>query len=166
MLPALSEADYLIHLHNGGHLQATFYREQGNELYLFVPQGMIGISKDEVQKIEELKEGSRTSDESSFRRTAEQKVPKVQTSPEEQKTGTVEKEEAVDLKAYKDKKDQMTAELDRLLEKQRQATSAGDSNAKEKIKEEIRKISEKIYQLTDEVTQKNKGKLPAGWWDK
>jgi hypothetical protein len=30
----------------------------------------------------------------------------------------------------------------------------------------MRKTSAQIYNLTDEVTKKNKGKLPEGWWEK
>ena len=60
----------------------------------------------------------------------------------------------------------MTSELDGLLEKLREATDRKDNKAKEKIKEEIRAKSGQIYKLTDEVTEKNKGKLPEGWWEK
>ena len=77
-----------------------------------------------------------------------------------------ESEEKIDLKAYKNTKDQMVIELDGLMEKLRDATRRKDNDAKEKIKEEIREKSGQIYQLTDEVTKKNKGKLPEGWWEK
>ena len=72
----------------------------------------------------------------------------------------------MDLNAYKNKKKQMTAELDTLLERQREAAGRGDNEAKEKIMEEIRNTSGQIYKITDEVKEKNKGKLPDGWWDK
>ena len=76
------------------------------------------------------------------------------------------KDEKVDLNAYKDKKTEMTTELDDLLQKQREATARGDNEAKEKIMQQIRDISSQIYKITDEVKEKNKGKLPDGWWEK
>ena len=77
-----------------------------------------------------------------------------------------EVEEKVNIEAYRSKKDEMTVELDGLLEKQREATGMGDDEAKKKIQEEVIKLSKDIYKLTDDVTEKNKGKLPDGWWEK
>ena len=58
----------------------------------------------------------------------------------------------------------MTAELDGLLEQQRQAAAMGDEDARRKIKEEMIKVTNQHDKLTDEVKEKNKGKLPDGWW--
>jgi len=164
--PPLSEADYMIHLTNGGRLRAYLYRDNGNELQVYVNEGIVGISKNNIRKIEESNGTSNATDEGAKRETTRRSVPEVKPTPEKEITAVEGKEETLDLKAYKNQKDQMTVELDNLLEKQRQATAAGDNKAKEKIKEEIRKISGKIYQLTDEVTKKNKGKLPEGWWNR
>lgn len=77
---------------------------------------------------------------------------------------TKEKEEKIDLKALKNKKDQMTVEVNKLIEKMLEASDRNDNDAKQKIKVEIRAKTEQIYKFTDEVTEKNKGKLPEGWW--
>jgi vacuolar-type H+-ATPase subunit H len=60
----------------------------------------------------------------------------------------------------------MTVELEGLIEKVKEANSLKDNEAKQKAQEEMRKVSSEIYKLTDEVTEKNEGKLPEGWWGK
>ncbi|HLA26614.1 MAG TPA: hypothetical protein VJZ49_01835, partial [Syntrophales bacterium] len=72
----------------------------------------------------------------------------------------------VNIADYKNKKDRLTVELEDLMNKRREAGQRNDKDAKEKLTEEITKTSSEIYIITDEVTAKNKGKLPEGWWKK
>ena len=78
----------------------------------------------------------------------------------------VKEKEKVNIQDHKKKKDQMTVELERLIEKVKEANRMKDNKAKEKAQEEMRKASGQIYKLTDEATGKNEGKLPEGWWGK
>jgi len=160
-LPTISDASSIIHLKNGGRLLTSFYWEEKNEIKIYVMGGVIGIEKNSVRKIEK---SNMASDDHSYKEVTGQSIPQVKPAPETAKTEMKEKEEKFDLKPYKSKKDQMTIELDELMEKKRKATSIGDNDAKEKLKEKIRDTSGKIYKLTDEVAEKNKGKLPEGWW--
>jgi len=52
------------------------------------------------------------------------------------------------------------------LDRVREATKNNDSEAREKARDEVKKISEKMYALTAELTAKNNGTMPEGWWKK
>ena len=170
LVPALGNASYLIRLKNGGQLATPGYWTEGKWIFFFCVGGTAGMERTEIDRIER--------DETDYNmgtvggnigKKAPPLPPKTEQPQEPGKTPQATepaKEEKVDLNAYKDKKTQMTVELDALLEKQREAAGRGDKEAKEKIMEEIRNTSSQIYKLTDEVKEKNKGKLPDGWWEK
>ena len=72
----------------------------------------------------------------------------------------------VDLEYYKEKKSLLEAELNRTLDRLREATKNKDPKAKKNATDEMRKISAEIYDLTNELKKKNEGELPEGWWEK
>ena len=166
----LCDASYLIRLKNTGRVVTPLYWFEGDKVYFYCSGGVAGIERKEIDRIEQLKtedgediikpSAIDAKKELSPLTPAAGKKPNVPEKPSEVK------DEKVDLNAYKDKKTKMTTELDDLLQKQREATARGDNEAKEKIMQQIRNISSQIYQITDEVKEKNKGKLPEGWWEK
>jgi len=48
----------------------------------------------------------------------------------------------------------------------READKNKDSKAREKARDEVKKISAKMYDLSAELIKKNNGKMPEGWWEK
>ena len=165
----ISEASYLIRLKNGGQLLTPAYWTEGKWIFFYCVGGTAGIERKEIDRIEKLKtEGGEYIDKTPAIAGKKElpPLPPVAEKAKGPEKPPEAKEEKVDLNAYKDKKAQMTVELDALLEKQREAAGRGDNEAKEKIMGEIRNTSTQIYRLTDEVKEKNKGKLPDGWWEK
>ena len=166
---SVCDAYYLLRLKNRGMVTTPAYWFEGNKIHFYVSGGIASLERREIDKIEDLEK-----EVSDYRqRTAAIQVKKETPSapPAAEKAKEPEKppdakNEKVDLNAFKEKKTQMTAELDDLLLKQREAAARGDNEAKEKTLQEIRNISGEIYKLTDEVKEKNKGQLPNGWWDK
>lgn len=142
------------------------YWEKNNEIRFFNSGGVVGIEKNFVLKIEKLPADPYRD---ATIRTPERPLPQAKPAPaateEKQAAVAPEVEEKVDIPAYKDKKAQMMVELNEIAQRLREATRQKDEAAKERIKEEMRKTSGQIYDLTDEVTKKNKGKLPEGWWE-
>jgi hypothetical protein len=169
LLASISDASYLIRLKNGGQLATPAYWTEGKWIFFYCVGGTAGIERKEIDRIEKLKtEGGEYIDKTPAI-AGKKELPPLPPAAEKEKgpeKPPEAKEEKVDLNAYKDKKAQMTVELDALLEKQREAAGRGDIEAKEKIMGEIRNTSSQIYKLTDEVKEKNKGKLPGGWWEK
>ena len=49
------------------------------------------------------------------------------------------------------------------VERYREASGTHNNEEKIKIQREITAWSKKIFDLTDEVKQKNQGRLPEGW---
>jgi hypothetical protein len=52
LLPAVSDASYIIHLENGGRLLTPQYWEEDNYVKFYIAGGMMGIGKNSVRKIE------------------------------------------------------------------------------------------------------------------
>jgi hypothetical protein len=173
--PLLSYASYIIHLKGGGQYITTKYWEEDGQINFFVSGGTMGIDKDTVRKIEK---SNLAPDEDDTMNKPEKVSPQVDRIPENTikgnalppgsaaKGGKESQKEKINIQDYKKKKDQMTVELEGLIEKVKEANSLKDNEAKQKAQEEMRKVSSEIYKLTDEVTEKNEGKLPEGWWEK
>ncbi len=172
LLPGAAAADFLIILKNGSEFTTPEYWHTYEELRFYYLGGTVGLNRSTIKKIVSLqppfREEALPPDESSSSLPMGSSTPSPGGATGKSKPAAAETagEEKVDIPAYKRKKDQMTAELDQLSEKVRQATRQKDQEAKTKALEELRQKSAQIYDLTDEVTKKNKGKLPAGWWDR
>ncbi len=167
--PALGGDMYRIRLKNGGQVVTPRYWYEGSQILFHVAGGISGMERSEVAGVDRY---STEGNVAAFPSGAgeRQKPPSPANSEEgikQQATAALPShagEQPADLSGLKAKKDQMTAELEMLLEKLREATSRRDNDAKESIKKEIRLKSAQIYKLTDEATAKNKGRLPDGWW--
>ena len=171
LIPAGGDASYLIRLKNGGELATPRYWVEGKQIYFYYGGGIAGIERKEIDRVERYEKETDDYMDTTLENIGKRELPPLSSIPEKaqgpETTPEVKGgEEKVNLEAYKNKKDQMTAELDGLLEKLREATRTKDKDAKEKIRKEIRETSAQIYKLTDEVKEKNKGKLPEGWWGK
>jgi hypothetical protein len=69
----------------------------------------------------------------------------------------------LDLEAYWKKKEEIKSQLDLAVERYREVSSAHDPDEKAKIQREITAWSKQLFDLRDEVKQKNQGRLPEGW---
>jgi len=164
-VPAIGEAAYLLLLKNGGRLTTPLYWVEGRQLYFFYAGGVVGVEKGEIVRIEKhaAEQRPEVSDASeSVKRknipppiAGEEKLPAAQKAPAEK----------LNIAEQKRQKDQLTSELNDLLEKRRQAKAKKDMVASKRITEEILNTSAEVYRITDEVTEKNKGQLPEDWWD-
>jgi hypothetical protein len=161
--PSICLSSYLIELKNGSTFITNHYWAEGQQIKFYYRGGVVGIPKNFVKAI-------RKSD-IAYKEEIDSK--KTRTDPESKINGksgitTTEKKEnngTVDLKYYIEKKIAMTAELNESLERLQEATRNKDPEAKNKARDGMRKISTKIYDLTDELKEKNNGKLPEGWWE-
>jgi hypothetical protein len=170
LLPVVSDASSLILLKNGGQVVTPFYWFEGRYIFFYYAGGTAGIERKEIEKILSSEAGEKQDTGNIVVwnpgvRALPPEPPLVKKAQEADKPRE-EKEAKVDIEAYKNKKDQLNGELEGLLEQQRQAAGSADDDAKRKIREGIVTVSKEIYRLTDEVTEKNKGKLPDGWWGK
>lgn len=167
LTPTAGNASYYIHLKNGGKLLTPLYWQEGGEIYFFYAGGIVGVKSRDIGRIEKGSGGVHGDGDSS----PDQLIPRenppriITPSPaktEETKTG----KEKIDIADYKNRKDRLEKELEDLLEKRRAAKSRKDETARKRLTEEIINVSSQIYQMTDDVTLKNGGQLPEGWWKK
>jgi len=160
--PSVCLSSYLIELKNGSIFITYHYWAEGRQIKFYCSGGVVGIEKEFVKAIRKL--------DTAYKEEIDSKQdsvdPKSKTNRKSGITTTEKKENGtVDLKYYIEKKIALTAELADSLERLREATRNKDPEAKNKSRDEMRKISAKIYDLTDELKEKNNGKLPEGWWE-
>jgi hypothetical protein len=176
--PSLSAASYLIQLRNGRQIVTSQYWQQEQRIMFYIDGGVGGVPESAVLRIQTVDDPP-ASDLASVaeqkvtpqaeRRAipqAEQKVTpqaeqKVASQAEVQRDGG--KTPKLDLEAYRKKKEEIKSQLDAAIERFREASSAHDAEEKAKIQREITAWSKKLFDLTDEVKQKNQGRLPEGW---
>ena len=162
--PSVCLSSYLIELKNGSTFITNHYWKQKGQIKFYYRGGVVGIPKNFVKTI-------RKSD-IAYKEEIDSKQdsvdPKSKINGKSGFTTTEKKEKygTVDLEYYKEKKLLLEAELNKTLDKLREATKNKDQKAKKKARDEVKKISAKMYDLTDELIKKNNGKLPEGWWEK
>ncbi|MCK4467057.1 MAG: hypothetical protein KAU60_01765, partial [Desulfobacterales bacterium] len=137
------------------------YWKEGHQIKFYYRGGVVGIPNNFIKAIR--KSDIAYKEEIDSKQDSVDLKSKINgkssiTTTEKKENGTVY------LKYYMEKKIELTAKLNESLERLREATRNKDPEAKNKAKDEIRKISSKIYDLTDELKEKNNGTLPEGWW--
>jgi len=162
--PAVCFSSYLIELKNGSTFITNHYWKEGRQIKFYYRGGIVGIEKNFVRTIK------KTDIEYEEEIDSEKNITDME-SKTNGKTGIVTREEKIkpetlDVKYYIKRKIELVAKLDESLEKIREATHNKDQEAKKKARDEMRKISAKIYDITDKVKEINNGKLPEGWWVK
>ena len=156
--PSVCFSSYLIELKNGSKFITNQYWEEGSQIKFYYFGGVVGIEKDQVR---EIGESDMAYEEIDSKQDSVDPKSKIN-----EKSGITPIEKTVDLEYYKEKKSLLEAELNRALDKLREATKNEDSKAKKKARDEVKKISAKMYDLTAELIKKNNGKMPEGWWEK
>jgi len=180
VFPAVSNADYAIHLTHGGRFSTSQYWEKNNEIMFFNSGGVVGVEKNFVRKIEKLPADPYRD---ATIRTPERPLPQAKPAPA---AGEEKKEEAppaeteqkaeknlspqmppvkIDLKPYQEKMAQLKADINETLKRIKKANTSKDQNAKDEATADNRRISAEMWKLTEELQEKNNGKLPADWWE-
>ena len=159
--PSICLSSYLIELKNGSTFITNHYWKEGHQIKFYYRGGVVGIPNNFIKAIR--KSDIAYKEEIDSKQDSVDLKSKINgkssiTTTEKKENGTVY------LKYYMEKKIELTAKLNESLERLREATRNKDPEAKNKAKDEIRKISSKIYDLTDELKEKNNGTLPEGWW--
>ncbi len=155
--PIWSHADYIIHLKHGGQFITPKYWAEDGQIHFFVRGGTMGIERGMVKAIEKS-----SIDDNHYQKSQPVKAIPQQTAPAPDKT--VKKGEPVDLKAYQEKMAKLKTELNKTLTRIKKATAKDDTYAKDQATEENRRISAEMWQLTEELKEKNNGEVPADWW--
>ena len=158
--PATGDTAYRILLKNGGEFKTLKYWSEGDQVKFYVYGGVVGIQKDSIRKIE------KTASENIIYKKSQRHQKAAKISPETNDGKNQKIEDKIDITYYKKKKSQLETELKRALDGVREANKNKDSKAREKARDEVKKISAKMHDLTAELIKKNNGKMPEGWWEK
>jgi hypothetical protein len=169
-------ASYFLHLKNGNELRTSHYWEEGDEIKLYIYGGVAGIHKGFVSKVttsnvtdkedtthNEDIEKSQTPSVTSGQKSKET-VQNRSSQTESKTSGIPEKAEAIDFDYYRERKAVLKEKLEDALQRNREATTSQDQEAKESSRKEYLEFSKQIIDLGDELKRKNKGVLPD-WWN-
>jgi len=170
---ACADAAWRLVLKNGGEFITPQYWQAGEEILFYTPFGTAGISKKSVAHIEkavlEKREHRQTRNEE--KTAAATSMPddsvneKVENAEDLKKDIKKEETGTINIAYYKEKKAQFETELKEALERVRAADIKNDAWAKEQAQRDAKEISAKMKELTAELIEKNKGKMPDEWWE-
>ncbi len=175
MLPALSLAEYIIHLKDGGQYTTKQYWHEGDQIKFMVEGGIMGFDKSEVKKIIKVEDAAAQGDQAPPNASeSDEPADKDKAAPEIKapksagekpaKAASGVKGKKVDIAAYQAEMAKLKDAINETLVRMKAADEAKDSTAREEAMEDNRKISAQMWQLTNELKEKNNGQLPADWW--
>jgi hypothetical protein len=180
--PGLSAASYLIQLRNGRQVATSQYWKEGQTIRFAIAGGVGGVPESAVLHIQTV-EDPPASDlaHAATPHVMPQAKPQgaPQAAPQGAPPGPLQTEQPApppaevppeggtlskrELEAYWHKKEELKAQLDGAVERYRDVSSAQSPEEKATIQREITAWSKQLFDLRDEVTQKNQGRLPEGW---
>ena len=184
--PSLSAASYLIQLRNGRHVATSQYWKEGQTIMFAIAGGVGGVPESAVLRIQTVEDPpasdlAGTAEPKGVPQAEPKRVPQAEpkevpqaepTAPRQaaptapppaevpREGGTLSKGE---LEAYWHKKEELKAQLDGAVERYRDVSSAQSPEEKATIQREITAWSKQLFDLRDEVKQKNQGRFPEGW---
>jgi len=161
-------------------LKETEHWEEGDEIKFYAYGGVAGIKKGLVSKVT-TSNVTYKEDSSSKGDLEKGKAPTVLSGPNEKESAqsrgsetasradgsgkkSESKGEAVDFDYYRERKASLREKLEDALQRNRDATTRQDQDARESTRQEYLKFSKQIMDLGEELKKKNKGVLPD-WWD-
>jgi len=174
LFPSVTPAASVVYLKNGGRLTTPVWCREGNMIVLQTAAGLMSIESREVLKIVS-DDADAVAAPAPAGPAAAERAGKDALPPPAAQAGAASPAvappplpppvaEKVDLNAYKARKIELQGELDVVLAKMREFARLQDEPAKEQARREMREISARIYELTDEVKRLNNGVLPPDWW--
>lgn len=168
--PGLSAASYLIQLRNGRHIATSQYWKEGQTIMFSTAGGVGGVPESAVLQIQTVEDPPASALTGATEphvapHAVRHGVPPAAPNALPPAAGPREggKLSQRDLEAYWHKKEELKAQLDLAVERYREASSAHSPEDKAKIQREITAWSKQLFDLRDEVKQKNQGHLPEGW---
>lgn len=185
--PLISSAYYTIYLKNGRQFRTDNYWEENDKVVFYLRGGVIGIEKNYVEKIVETNEretsyiyknetddsGNTNGQEKSYLQRS-QEISEHQT--QQKRYGDVEKsgsqsksdervKDDIDVDYYKKAQSELKGKIDESIKKFRKASGSKNTQLKQEAMKEISAFSKQLYDLQDELKEKNDGELPK-WWEK
>ena len=165
--PSVCFSSYLIELKNGSTFITNHYWKEGRQIKFYYRGGVVGISKNLVQKISE-------SDLPYKEEVVEQKAPPTPDVPEvapkeaggkaDKKTDVESKE--IDVEYYQRMNEELWDKYRDAKERYDQSKLHRDEFVGNEAKKEIKEALDKLTELSRELKKKNKGVLPDWWKEK
>jgi hypothetical protein len=163
--PIVSYSGFLITLKNDRVIYTEHYLVEGDKIALYLKSGTITFSKDEIKSIVEAK-GEIEEDHTEVKKGDKKEVSKEDTLKSSDKTLDQKKTEmdlAVaekEIESYKKRKKETQKRLD---EAKKAYVNASNKDEKYNAEKVMLSISKELFELQDQVKEKNKGNLPT-WW--
>ena len=163
--PALSTASYLIQLRNGRYVVASRYWQEEHTIRFETDGGVASVAESAVLHIQTIEEPPVVEPPAAAPPPAAPQPAAAEQPAAPQAEGQRDRGQMSQstLEEYRQKKEEIRSQLKATLERYREAGNTPNAAAKAAIQQEITAWSQQLYDLTDEVKQKNQGRLPEGW---
>ncbi len=168
IFPSIGFSSVRIELKNGSGFIANQYWRADGQICFYFQSGIVGIPIDTIHALNqsdqpyieapEVEDNRMTSADPSVRKSKTSDAG-LQLVSDKDMDGS----KTFDLKYYQKKNDRLKSRLSASLKQLRQASRERDAEGKAKARDDTRRISGQIYDLTDEV-KNNIGALPKDWW--
>jgi len=178
--PSICAPSYVIELKNGRQLVVYQHWEEGSEIRFYFHGGVVAIPKHLVRSISEsdMQYGEAVSSvqdivieenidrgsiiSSSIIGETQGKKDGLEKETDSQKR---KKDGVIEFEYYRERKLLLKAKLNESMVRFLEASGNKDSEAKKTAIQDMTKISGQIFDLADELEEKNRGLLPEWWAD-
>ena len=171
LAPSVSFSSYLIELKNGSEYVTMRYWQSDENIQFYYHGGIVLIPEDTVDTISESAEPyyeeSAPVENGSLSDTpaGTSKSDSTDETDTHQREPIEDRDKKVAIQNYKDINSQLKDHLGSSLRSLRFATRNGDKAGKERARQEMMEYSRQMYELADELKEKNDGVLPEDWWE-
>jgi hypothetical protein len=173
-------ASYQIQLKNGNEINTSRYWEEGDEIKFYAYGGIAGIKKGLVSKVTtsnvtykedspskvDLEKGKAATVPSgpNVKENAQSRGSETPSGSDGSGKKSESKGEVVDFDYYRARKAVLKEKLEQALQRNREAITRQEQEARESTRKEYLEFSKQIMDLGEELKSKNKGVLPD-WWN-
>ena len=186
--PSICFASYVIHLKDGRQFVTDRYWEEGERIKFKRYGGVIGIQRDQVKEIEEIKdlpdENKTAGPETPSAQTEDTGKPEVPEKAQmgkqgipggterpkgseqvkEQEKKKAEQEKAAEIKAFLEEKRLILKERERVSSKFKEAKARNDRDKKDENWNKLLLLQKQLSRLRRQVKAAHQGKLPPWWY--
>ena len=172
LFPMMCHAAWVIHLKDGRRFETPEYREEGDQIRFKRYGGVIGLPKDEIQRIEEVADLPEKELPAPPKKpsVSEKSVDEAKGQETPSNSAKAAKEKAPDRQksaaqlAYMKEKRRILEEKEGVLEAFKAAKKAQNKAKKDMLWQRLFQLRERLRTLQEKVIAENDGVLPS-WWD-
>jgi hypothetical protein len=171
-MPSVCLSSFLIELKNGSEYITELYWKSGDDIEFRYYGGIVSLPENSILAITKSDKPYYEIDPSTSEGSGSgmpSGQPGSAAATDKDKNSRKEPDEGldqeVDIQGYKKRNSQLRTQLGSSLTSLRDASRDRDETNKPRARKEVIEYSRQIYDLADELRERNGGVLPEDWWE-